>query len=137
MEHSKTPWKIGTPPPNGEQTIGTTDGMMVAVATTGAGVDAKANARRIVACVNACRDIETGVLEMQIGSTALFGRIAGSLTGENMRLRDDVQKLQAQRDALLVALDELVEIADNGCADAWRDEWDKARAAIQQVRSKE
>lgn len=29
------PWYIGTPPPNNEQTIGTKDGMMVAVATTG------------------------------------------------------------------------------------------------------
>ena len=43
------PWKIGTPPPNGEQTIGTAQGLMVAVATTGAGVQTKANATLIAA----------------------------------------------------------------------------------------
>ena len=43
------PWRIGTPPPNGEQTIGTTQGLMVAVATTGASVPTKANARLIAA----------------------------------------------------------------------------------------
>ena len=43
------PWKIGTPPPNGEQTIGTSQGLMVAVATTGAGVQTKANAILIAA----------------------------------------------------------------------------------------
>lgn len=43
------PWKIGAHPPNGEQTIGTPKGLMVAVATTGAGVPTKANARLIAA----------------------------------------------------------------------------------------
>ena len=43
------PWHIGTPPPNGEQTIGTTQGLMVAVATTGTSVPTKANARLIAA----------------------------------------------------------------------------------------
>lgn len=43
------PWRIGTPPPNGEQTIGTTQGLMVAVATTGVSVPTKANARLIAA----------------------------------------------------------------------------------------
>ena len=32
------PWYIGTPPPNNEQTIGTKDGLMVAVATTGVNI---------------------------------------------------------------------------------------------------
>ena len=50
-QHSFTPgpWHIGTPPPNGEQTIGTTQGLMVAVATTGTSVPTKANARLIAA----------------------------------------------------------------------------------------
>jgi hypothetical protein len=43
------PWKIGTPPPNGEQTIGTEQGLMVAVSTTGAGIQTKANAHLIAA----------------------------------------------------------------------------------------
>ena len=48
-KHTPGPWKIGTPPPNGEQTVGTDQGLMVAVATTGAGVQTKANARLIAA----------------------------------------------------------------------------------------
>lgn len=32
------PWCIGTPPPNGEQTIGTRQGRMIAIATTGIGM---------------------------------------------------------------------------------------------------
>lgn len=44
------PWKIGFPPPNGEQTIGTLNGLMVAVVTTGAtGIHTIANARLIAA----------------------------------------------------------------------------------------
>ena len=48
-KHTPGPWKIGTPPPNGEQTVGTDQGLMVAVATTSAGVQTKANARLIAA----------------------------------------------------------------------------------------
>lgn len=47
--HTPGPWCIGAPPPNGEQTIGTQQGLMVAVATTGAGTPTKANARLIAA----------------------------------------------------------------------------------------
>lgn len=43
------PWRVGTPPPNGEQTIGTRLGLMVAVATTGAGVSSESNADFIAA----------------------------------------------------------------------------------------
>ena len=63
MEHTKEPWSIGKPPPNGEQTIGASKGLMVAVATTGDGVSSEANARRIVACVNACVGVGTEYLE--------------------------------------------------------------------------
>ena len=38
-------------------------GLMVAVATTGHGVSAEANARRIVACVNACAGIQVLALQ--------------------------------------------------------------------------
>lgn len=48
-KHTPGPWRIGTPPPNGQQTIGTDQGLMVAVATTGAGVQTKANAHLIAA----------------------------------------------------------------------------------------
>ena len=45
------PWRIGTPPPNGQQTIGTRQGLMLAVATTGIGMEAEtlANATYIAA----------------------------------------------------------------------------------------
>ena len=49
--HTPGPWRIGTAPPNGEQAIGTIRGMMVAVATTGVGMENEtlANARLIAA----------------------------------------------------------------------------------------
>ena len=51
MKHTPGPWRIGTAPPNGEQAIGTIRGMMVAVATTGVGMEKEtlANARLIAA----------------------------------------------------------------------------------------
>ena len=51
MKHTPGPWRIGTAPPNGEQTIGTIRGMMVAVATTGVGMEEEtlANASLIAA----------------------------------------------------------------------------------------
>ena len=48
-QHTPGPWRIGTTPPNGEQTIGTQQGLMVAVATTGANTPTEANARLIAA----------------------------------------------------------------------------------------
>ena len=50
-QHTPGPWRIGTAPPNGEQAIGTIRGMMVAVATTGVGMEKEtlANARLIAA----------------------------------------------------------------------------------------
>ena len=50
-KHTAAPWHIGTPPPNGEQTIGAPNGMMVAIATTGVGMKEEmlANARLIAA----------------------------------------------------------------------------------------
>ena len=98
MEHSKTPWRIGAME-SGQAAIDSADGKEVT------GFIDMEDARRILACVNACRDIETEVLEMETGSTALFGRIAGKLTGENMRLRDRVSDVTAQRDELLAVLE--------------------------------
>jgi hypothetical protein len=48
-QHTPGPWLIGTTPPNGEQTVGTHQGLMVAVATTGANIATEANARLIAA----------------------------------------------------------------------------------------
>ena len=89
-KHTPGPWVIGRPPPNGEQTIGDKNGLMVAVATTGYGVNSEANARRIVACVNACAGITTEQLER---SKSL---------DEFMR---SMKVIEQQRDDLLSALD--------------------------------
>lgn len=43
------PWRVGTPPPNGEHTIGNMKGLMVAVATVGAGLCSLDNAKYIAA----------------------------------------------------------------------------------------
>lgn len=51
-QHTPGRLKVGAPPPNGEQTIGTESGLMVAIATTGVDHPSKANARRLVACWN-------------------------------------------------------------------------------------
>ena len=48
-KHTTGPWLIGTPPPNGEMTVGTEQGLMVAVATTGLDMPTGANARLIAA----------------------------------------------------------------------------------------
>jgi hypothetical protein len=61
-KHTPGPWKIGAPPPNGEQTIGTQQGLMVAVATTGANTPTEANARLIAAApelLEALRELHT------------------------------------------------------------------------------
>jgi hypothetical protein len=58
MAHTPGPWRIGAPPPNGEQTIGTNYGLMVAVATTGVGVESIANARLIAAAPDLLESIK-------------------------------------------------------------------------------
>lgn len=122
MSHTKEPWKIGFPPPNGEQTIGDLTGMMVAVTTTGHGVESKENARRIIACVNACAGIPTEQLE----------------SGEARSVRDelaDIAMLEKQRDELLDALERMVrllEIEDARLANFG--EVEAARATIASVK---
>lgn len=64
MKHTPGPWRIGTAPPNGEQAIGTIRGMMVAVATTGVGMEEEtlANASLIAAApelLEALQDVTT------------------------------------------------------------------------------
>jgi siroheme synthase (precorrin-2 oxidase/ferrochelatase) len=124
-QHTPGPWRVGTPPPNGEQTIGTFEGLMVAVATTGAsGISAKANARRIVACVNACEGIRTEALEHR----------AHLLKAED----DTIAKLQQQRDELLAAMNRILEGPKNTMSDgkALKEIIGTARAAIAKVEAK-
>lgn len=105
-EHTKEPWKIGTPPPNGEQTIGTYDGLMVAVSTTGAGVNAEANARRVVACVNAMAGIDDDNVLFRCGR---IGTVRKHIATQQVQ----IEKLTAQRDQLLAALEAIMELHDS------------------------
>lgn len=69
------------------------------------------DARRIVACVNACAGLETEAIEA-IQQTASI--VAG-------KLKKHIQ----ERDELLAALEEVVRISDRK-----HDAWDRAKAAI-------
>lgn len=70
-QYTPGPWRIGTPPPNGEQTIGTLNGLMVAVATTGAEMEeTKANARLIAAAPELLEALQS-VLENCLDSEGL------------------------------------------------------------------
>lgn len=129
MEHTQGTWRV-----TGNGTIRYIDvsvgnGMAQEVATcmrTEYG-DMEANARRIVACVNACSGISTENLEQN-------NPIAEGLRNLNQLLRT----AEAQRDALLVALESLVDM-DVAYQRGEKVELavEAARAAIQQVRSKE
>lgn len=107
VKHTSEPWKIGTPTPNGEQTIGTHDGLMVAVATTCAGVNAEANARRIVAAVNYCAGMENVTMEYAVS----VGLGAKEHLLQLAAQRADAER---QRDQLLNALELIV-----GCEYEW------------------
>ena len=83
-KHTPGPWRIGTPPPNGEQTIGDAMGMMVAVATTGPGVDTEANARLIAAApdlLKACQSAEWDGLLPEFTCDKLRAAIAKATGG--------------------------------------------------------
>ncbi len=85
-----TPWRID------EGFVLTCNGGLIGLVDEMGGLEI---ARRIVACVNACAEIETEKLEENISDpvAGLFGRIAARLSTEN-------RVLTAQRDELLAAL---------------------------------
>lgn len=111
--YTKGKLRIGTPPPNGEQTIGTTQGLMIAVATTGHGISSKANARRIVACVNACAGLPTDALErgrVVVVTATKFPEPPIKITdGLDIETFVVDHKTAEQRDLLLSALEFLME----------------------------
>ena len=70
-QYTPGPWRIGTPPPNGEQTIGALNGLMVAVATTGVEMEVtEANARLIAAAPELLEALQS-VLENCLDSEGL------------------------------------------------------------------
>jgi len=109
-KHTPGPWNVKY---SKFSIIETQEGAQVAECKNLTGlVNLQANARRIVACVNACEGIETSELE----EIAVSGGMLG--------LREDVARAAKQRDALLEALEELVsEFGVCGLTE-------KARAAI-------
>jgi hypothetical protein len=76
------------------------------------------NARRIVACVNACAGLDTEALDSRFG-------IAAEMWGLADKRLARVQELVGQRDELLAALKGVVKVADRQT-----DEFNAARAAI-------
>ena len=78
----------------------------------------EANARRIVACVNACQGIPTENLE------------PGSFLEMNHADNAYVRQLTIQRDSLAEALRELVRVQVEGSIGELRRATDKARAAL-------
>lgn len=103
-------------------------------------------AKRIAACVNACEDVPTEVLET---STSAFGalswhqgqrKLAESTRDQMQHAAESYQldakeqerraeTLKAQRDELLAALEEVLRISDRK-----HDAWDRAHAAIAHIK---
>lgn len=128
MSHTKEPWKYGKEltARSGEWLISMDAGDrgrgIPICETRPASGDEQANARRIVACVNACAGIPTEQLE----------------SGEARSVRDelaDIAMLEKQRDELLDALERMVrllEIEDARLANFG--EVEAARATIASVK---
>ena len=114
-----TPWRID------EGFVLTCNGGLIGMVDEMGGLEI---ARRIVACVNACAEIETEKLEENISDpvAGLFGRIAARLSKEN-------RVLTAQRDELLAALTHAATdyIDQNGSVPSW---WtDKIRQMVKET----
>lgn len=135
-EHTKEPWKVGYGPDQCLTVIGTrSDVAWVFNPAVGLNDTSRsyavdeANARRIVACVNACQGLDTGDLE----ATGLVSAVGYQLIG-----------LTKQRDMLLTALEALLEHEGtvdhtgigNFPAEALQAARAQAQAAIDSVKAK-
>lgn len=95
-EHTKEPWRVD---PNYPRDIQAGDVEICSVwMDTATKEQARSNARRIVACVNACRSIDTNLLES-------INR--NSVTGIHPYPQEQIEHLIKQRDNLLTALKRL------------------------------
>lgn len=116
-EHTKETWRVGRlSHPRDYKTVQETVGPHDVVVDTETGPyvlascnmnftnDAKANARRIVACVNACAGIETHELELMIGDLSIHNQITNKLPE---KLTPKATEYRRQRDELLSALEGL------------------------------
>ena len=101
-QHTPTPWGFSRDDENGVEFNITSDKWYVAVCCDAPGnAFPQDNARRIVACVNACAGIPTDDLE-QCPSGGLF------------HLADHANELVKQRDELLAALIHIQQVACSG-----------------------
>ena len=99
-EHTPEPWATNGTRIESEHSHGwANDGWIIAGLE---GPDAEANARRIVACVNACAGIETELLEI--------------LTDNDKTISGLIRSIEKQRDELLSAA-EAIEIDAEECLD--------------------
>lgn len=102
IEHTKEPWSVGS-----QGLVQTMDGELL----VGGGMDlAKRNARRIVACVNACAGISTETLEA-------FDRIHSKGMTYLVSLAGESDRLTTQRDQLLEGLRAAMRFIDSHVAD--------------------
>jgi hypothetical protein len=93
MSHTKEPWRID--PRAAMRIVASKDTTVASSACSGLAKDEwEDNARRIVACVNACAGIDTVQLEMLDVVSAL----------------DSLNKVRAQRDELLAAANNLHDV---------------------------
>lgn len=111
MNHTKEPWRVGKlTHPRDYETVRETVGPHEVVVDTDEGVyviagcnynfpkDAKANARRIVACVNACAGIDTAFLE--VAPLEMFKQIMDN---------SNYMAIKQQNDDLLLEVESLKE----------------------------
>ena len=108
-EHTKEPWiTVETELDVIEITNADRNGLVVPIAkvSTGyvkqVGIEQEANARRIVACVNACAGLDTDLLENML-------MLGDTLKQRFKVLTNSESELQQQRDKLLAALESAVE----------------------------
>lgn len=113
MEHSKTPWKIGAME-SGQAAIDSADGKEVT------GFIDMEDARRILACVNACAGIRTEALEHRVHMLAAeddtISLMEAQLETERASLFAESQRkqqLEQQVAELVGALGGLLELHDN------------------------
>ena len=117
-QHTKEPWRIGrhgcvvtdepVPEISGSDDVEYYDGHFICESVT------LRNARRIVACVNACAGIETYALELMTGDLSIINQITGKKAKKAEKLTPKATQYRMQRDALLTICEELA-----ACAAYW------------------
>jgi len=121
-EHTKEPWNVCE---NVHIASEDGNGYWISICTD---VNTPANARRIVACVNACAGMDTDSLE------SIAGRIAAKsvlqMHANYIANKSKVILLERQRDELLEAMEEVIRISDRD-----HDAWNRAKAAIAAVKA--